>query len=581
MAHIHKKMKKGRPYYYVREIKRVNGKPKVVNQVYLGSADNILKTFKKADAESRPQRLQSNEFGSLFIADLIEQKLDTIGLINKVVPKHPREKGPSIGEYFYYAWMNRLIDPKSKRSLENWYNQTAIQEIRPVDLSELTSQRYWAKWDRVSSENINEIADQFFRKVWQHRPHPPEAVLFDTTNYFTYMASDTPSELCQRGHNKESKHHLRQVGVALMVERESKLPLFYREYDGNMHDSRVFGLIMDEMFGTLAGFNETKQRLTVVFDKGMNSEENITAIDDNARIHFITTYSPFFVEDLAGLDVKHFSPLDIKSNQKKIADGLEDDVMVAYRTRMELWGTERTVVVTHNPTTMRKKIYTLERKLESLREALLEFRRAYREGRPHWRNPEAILERYARLCEKFHVGTQYYRIEFGDGRKAPDLSFRKDVYQITKAQSLFGRNIIVTDNHDWTTEEIVQLSLDRYIVESSFRSSKDKHHTGINPIFHWTDSKIRCHLLTCIIALTVQRLIEMQCESEGILNKTGNKSAPFLTDDMRSLHSALLWHPQKRKPLRCIEDPTPTQSEVLKAFGWQIVSGGVLQKISP
>jgi hypothetical protein len=41
MAHLHKKMKKGRPYYYIREIARVNGKPTVVSQVYLGSLERM------------------------------------------------------------------------------------------------------------------------------------------------------------------------------------------------------------------------------------------------------------------------------------------------------------------------------------------------------------------------------------------------------------------------------------------------------------------------------------------------------------------------------------------------------------
>jgi hypothetical protein len=42
MAHLHKKMKKGRPYYYIREIARVNGKPTVVSQGYLGSLERML-----------------------------------------------------------------------------------------------------------------------------------------------------------------------------------------------------------------------------------------------------------------------------------------------------------------------------------------------------------------------------------------------------------------------------------------------------------------------------------------------------------------------------------------------------------
>jgi hypothetical protein len=41
MAHIHKKMKKGRPYYYVRKMGRVGGKLKVIEQIYLGSPERI------------------------------------------------------------------------------------------------------------------------------------------------------------------------------------------------------------------------------------------------------------------------------------------------------------------------------------------------------------------------------------------------------------------------------------------------------------------------------------------------------------------------------------------------------------
>ncbi len=38
---------------------------------------------------------------------------------------------------------------------------------------------------------------------------------------------------------------------------------------------------------------ESTGDLTLVFDKGMNSEDNIAAIDSEERIHFITTYSSY------------------------------------------------------------------------------------------------------------------------------------------------------------------------------------------------------------------------------------------------------------------------------------------------
>ena len=565
MAHLHRKMKKGRPYYYVREIKRVDGKPKVVSQVYLGSVEAIASRFREAAEAQRPLRLQAREFGALFLAHRIETRLDTIGLIDSIVPKSPRETGPSVGEYFFYAWANRLVDPKSKRALPDWYRATAVDEIRPVDVEALSSQRFWEKWDRVSPAQADAIGRAFFQRLWALEGSAPECLLFDTTNYYTYMASPTPSDLCARGHNKDSKHHLRQVGLALLVDRATELPLFYKVYEGNTHDSVVFRRVIDELFGVMCEFNQTKQRLTVVFDKGMNSEEAIHAIDDHGRVHFITTYSTYFAEELAGTDLRHFTPLA----------GYEgDDAVMAYRTKTELWGRERTVVVTHNPKTARKKRYTLDQKLEALRVVLLEYRRCHREKQPHWRNPEAIRERYLRECERLYVGAQYYQLEFG-GEETPEMSFRKDHYQLSRSEMLFGRNVIVTDNHDWTTEEIVKRSLDRYRIEKQFRASKASSHISVIPFFHWTDGKIRCQLLSCVIALVALRLIERTVNG----SRAGEPlSGEAILEEMRRLHTVWAWYPGKGEPERIIETPTKTQAEVLQAFGYRVGDGGVLQE---
>lgn len=558
MAHLHKKLKKGRPYYYVREMRRVDGKPKVVSQLYLGSVDAIAQRFREVAQSRTPLRLQSRSFGALFVVHELEKTLDTIGIIDRIVPRAPREKGPTIGEYFFYAWANRLIAPRSKRALSDWYRHTAVQEIKPVALTELTSRRYWEKWSRVRTQDIERIAEAFFAKVWELQPLPPECLLFDTTNYYTFMSSSTKSDLCARGHNKAGRHHLRQVGLALLVDRESHLPLFYRAYEGNTHDSKVFRQVIDEIFGVMCGFNQGKQRLTVVFDKGMNCEEAIHAFDDNARVHFITTYSTYFVEELAMTDLGEFAPLDLASNNRRVdEESGVDDRMRAFRTRMELWGKERTIVVTYNPRTARKHEYTFDEKLKTLRETLLEFRRSYREQLPHWRSQESIKERYLRACEKLHVGSQYYQLEFSGERDAPDMNFKKDHYQIGKAQALFGKNVIVTDNQDWTTEDIVQTSLDRNGIEQQFRASKASQHIQVNPFYHWTDGKIRCQLLTCVIALTALRLLEIKVNGANAdADAQARLSGRQILEDMSNLNSTLLWYSEAREPERMIETPT-------------------------
>ena len=573
MAHFHIKKKKGRPYLYVREIKRVDGKPKVVSQVYIGSPAKVAALAR--GEESGDVKLRVEEFGALWLAEQVDRGIGLSGIVAGVIGRADRETGPSVGEYFLYCVMNRMVDPVSKNALAGWYERTAVQQIRPVDIAQLTSQRYWEKWDRVSEKDLERIAQEFFSRVWERESPKPDCLLFDTTNYYTFMASDTPSELARRGKNKDGRHNLRQVGLGLLVARDSRLPLYYRAYAGNLHDSRLFASVMDEMFGVVTGLSATKERLTVVIDKGMNAPGNYAWIDEHSRVHFVTTYSTYFAEELAATPLERFEPADTEKNRRLSEAGHPRERILAYRTTGEYWGKKRAVVVTYNPATARKQAYTLDSKLAELRAELLDMRAKVKEAAPHWRDPEKIRERYLRHCERLHVSSDLFDLEFDSSGLNLSMSFRKNAYTLEKKRARFGKNIIITDNTDWTTPEIVQASLDRWQVEDAFRLSKDEDLVGAQPFRHWTDSKIRCHLFTCVVAMTYLRMIELRLKSAG----TG-RTAKNAMDDMRHLHSVLSLAGRARKPQRRLETPTKTQSEVLKAFGHYVDSGGVLQPLT-
>jgi len=570
MAHFHVKTKKGRPYLYVREIARVGGKPTVVSQVYIGSPKKVAGLV--SGSGELAIKLKVEEFGALWLADRISRDIDLVGIVDSEVPKSTREKGPSVGEYFLYCIWNRMCEATSKNKLAQWYGRTAIQQIRPVDLGELTSQRYWEKWDRVSEAALKKIARQFFERIWELESPNADCLLFDTTNYYTFMASDTPSELARRGKNKEGRHNLRQIGLGLLVSRDSRLPLYYCAYPGNLHDIRQFEAVMDEMFGVVCGFDKTKQKLTVVIDKGMNSEGNFSWIDEHSRIHFVTTYSTYFADDLATMPLDAFEPADTKKNRRLVEKEKEDDRMLVYRAKGEYWGKQRAVVVTFNPVTERKQSYTLDSKLEAIRQELLGMRTKVRNKEPHWRKQEAIHERYLRLCEHFHVPGDLYDLELSQTADGLAMSFRKDVSAVERKRSMFGKNIIITDNTDWTTSEIVEASLDRWQVEDRFRLSKENDIVAMQPIRHWTDSKIRCHLFSCVVAMTYLRRIELRLNAAGV-----HRTVEDVIEDMRYLHSVLVMKDGGTKANRQTEIPTKTQAEVLSAFGFIIDAGGVLR----
>jgi transposase len=569
MAHFHVKKKKGRPYLYVREIARVDGRPKVVSQIYIGSPERVAGLA--SGIEKGTVKIKVEEFGALWLAQQMDQDIELAAIIDNIVPRAARETGPSIGEYFLYCMWNRMVEAVSKNRLSRWYGRTAVQQIRPVDIGELTSKRYWEKWDRVSEKALQTIAQTFFKHIWQLEFPNADCLLFDTTNYYTFLASDTQSDLARRGKSKDGRHHLRQIGLGLLVARDSRLPLYYSVYPGNVHDSKQFEAIMDEMFGIVCGLHKTKERLTVVIDKGMNSESNYAWIDDHARIHFVTTYSTYFAQELATTTLDRFEPVDIAKNKQLIEDGNPEGQLLTYRTKGGYWGKQRAVVVTYNPATARKQNYTFQSKLDTIRQQLLMMRNKVREKAPHWKEHKAIRERYVRLCERLHVSSDFYTIGFEHTKDDLSMSFSKDVYRISRKQAMFGKNIIITDNTDWTTREIVEASLDRWQVEDRFRLSKNDDLVGTRPVRHWTDSKIRCHLFTCVAAMTYLRRLELKLASAGI-----NRTAEDVMDDMQHLHSVLTLNKGARKPIRRLETPTKTQSEVLSALGHRIDDGGVL-----
>ncbi|GAB6161331.1 hypothetical protein JCM12298_04900 [Desulfothermus naphthae] len=384
------------------------------------------------------------------------------------------------------------------------------------------------------------------------------------------MDSKTPSELAVRGKNKEGKDWLRQIGLALLVSRGSEIPFFYRKYEGNCHDSRLFNRILKDIFSALNSLSFSDKELTIVFDKGMNSEANIAQIDKKAGIHFITSYSPHFAEHLISKDLSLFTPLSFSKNKRL----LEEDQILAYRTRGEFWGRDRTVIVTYNPITASKQRYNFEKKLKRLQNHLFEIRTKVRENKRNFRDSNQIKKRYKDICESLYLPKNLYDLDFFVENNQLKMRFRKNNHQISKYISRFGKNIIITDHHDWSTEEIVKAYLDRYQVEKAFRQSKAKEFGNMRPIYHWTDSKIRCHILCCIIALTYLQLLSLWIKKAGIM-----VSIDKIMESMRSLHSCLCWHSGKSKPIRIIEEPTPLQAEILSVFGYKI-KGGVLQKIS-
>jgi len=211
-----KKVIHGRPYYYLRFTKRVNGKPKVVRTIYLGRVEDILAAVEKRKKGDPPKRIVLADFGAVAAVWSLIKQTGLIELIDAHVPK--RSQGPSVGEYLAVAVVNRVVCPKSKRKIGAWFAKTILPRLTSIRPRQLTSQRFWDHMDRISLEAIEAIETQLAKRLVEQFHIDLNCLAFDATNFFTFINTrNTKADVAQRGHNKNGRCDLRQVSLALLV----------------------------------------------------------------------------------------------------------------------------------------------------------------------------------------------------------------------------------------------------------------------------------------------------------------------------------------------------------------------------
>src|SRR5450756_1758972 len=236
----------GHTYYYARYCQRVDGKPKIVRQVYLGKIEDLVAGAEGSRQPPPPLETEVAAFGDVAALLEIAQRLDLVPLLDSILPPK-RHQGLSVGQYLLLAAINRAVSPTSKLPFAGWYRQTVLTRLLPADPAALSSQNFWNHMDLVTADHVLECEKQITQRLIQRFQLDLRALVYDGTNFFTYINTRTPAELPQRGHNKQKRGDLRQVSLGLLVSADFHIPLFHKVYAGNVHDSTEFRSITEEL----------------------------------------------------------------------------------------------------------------------------------------------------------------------------------------------------------------------------------------------------------------------------------------------------------------------------------------------
>ena len=515
MASLTAKRIRGHTYYYLRECQRVDGKPKIVWQKYLGSAEDVAAALGK-----HPTALavlpESPDFAFGAEAALLDlaRGLEIVEIVDRHVPKRG-SKGPSVGAYLLVAALGRCVKPGSKAKVGPWLARTCLPRLMKVKPSQFTSQRFWDHMDRVDEDAVLRIEEELTKRVVTTFDLDMDCLFYDATNFFTFFDSfNERSQLAQRGKSKEGRASLRILGLALLVTGDFHVPLFHRLYPGNQPDAPTFRSHIDQLVERHRLLTAGAIDLTIVFDKGNNAADTIAAVADSCW-HFVGSLVPtqhpdllaYAPEDLALLDLKVF-PAGVR----------------ARRLKKTVFGRELTVLVTFNPCLFEAQTKTIEREVAK-RQGKLEKYSAYterwRRGKGTGRRPS--VEGTEKAVRKILTGRhmkELFAISVepdpqADGLPLLRYEFDAAAYQELRA-TLLGKTLLFTDRDDWSDEKIVRAYRGQHHVESAFRQMKDVAHVSFRPVHHWTDQKLRVHALCCVIALLLASLLNKRLAERGL-----------------------------------------------------------------
>jgi transposase len=560
MGSIIHKMKKGRPYYYAVESRRVNGKPRIVWQKYLGTVEAIVARTEDTKPPE-PKEAVLFEAGGVGALTRIAQRLHLVDVINQEAPK--REQGPTVGHYIALAALNRALAPCSKLAIGDWYEQTVLRRLWRFDKTAFSSQRFWDHMSRVSEGAIEAIQKALVMRIRREFGLDGEVLLYDTTNFFTFLA--TTNDRCtvaKRGHNKAKRHDLRQVGLALLVTKDFQVPLFHKVYDGNVPDVSLFPSLAQELLARHRAACGKKGHGTLVFDKGNVSEDAMEQLMVAGQ-SFIAAVPLNRLPELAALPFERFQDVPTFPGTK------------AYQVPAEAWGTSCQAVlaytesfftqqlegVTHNLVKCQKKLGDLEKTLAKWREGKL------RGKRPTVRQVEASVR--AILSAQFM--TELFEITLTEG---PTLRYAVDhaaLDQLTHQR--LGRTLLLAVKTEGDAAHIIGAYRSLTQIEEVFKNMKNVDFLRWQPAYHWTDQKLKVHGLYCVLALLLATLARKIACQAGV-----DLSLPALLQELCAIREVAVIYPQgtlaHRKDHITLSRMSSTQRKLAEALDLATVLKG-------
>jgi transposase len=467
--------------------------------------------------------------------------------------------------------------------LATWYETTDIQRIRPLRLESLNSQNFWNHWDRISDSDLDKIKTAFFKRVYSLLPPQEHRLIIEATNISPAPKPTAFPAMPQADQEFLAEHFPeQQLGLALITEGNTGVPLFYQSYSGGLPENGFYNH-MEHLLARVTSLGVAAKNVTLLLNQEMAAESLIAQVDAKEGMHFIASCAPDFASDLTEISLKDFHPLPGKLEVKYPPAAPEDDKILYYETKATFWNRQRRVILTFDPRSFHRSYQELGKKVQRVRKEMATFQQRYAQETAQANAADSIKAHLEALCQRLKISHSLFQINFVQEKGQSRMEFQLDHRQMAGVVRHFGKNILITDHEDWSVEDIYDVCVTRAVLGPDFGNGKANGRSlgnvkdnrslfqkALLPLYHWTDSKIRIHLFVCVAALTYLTLLCQRLAAADI-----NLTPTEAMEELRTLRTAIYFKDSENKLKRVLEEINPQQAAILEVLGYQVEDGKV------
>jgi transposase len=560
VASLYKKVINGRPYWYLREMARVGGKPKMVSERYLGSAADIAALLDAREEAVMPERTRHLAFGDVAAVWGFIQRLGVVEVIDEVVGARRSDAGASVGTLLALAALNRLVDPCSKCAFADWWKTTAADRFTKISASVLDHRRFWDAMHVITLDDLAAIEQTLALRTVTCFGVDISALALDMTNFATYIdTGNAKAPIAARGKAKQKRSDLRLVGLGLVVTRDGGIPLASHAYPGNRPDVTQFATLIDLLVTRHAALAEragtpAAAEITVVFDAGQNSVVNFAHLA-RSGLAFVGSIPPSDCADL----------LAVPHDARVVVDAGRFGGLTALQTRREVYGQQRRTVLTHSPTLHQAQSRGFDQTLAKAGAKLTELADTLARGKTRRPRDKVTAEIDRIIHDPWVRRVISWRLT-GDTPPEHRLTWSiDDTARRDLEDEVFGKRVLITGGRDdWPIAEVVAAYRSQSEAEFAFRQLKDPHLVSFSPMHHWTDHNIRVHVFTCVLALQIAHLMRRHAAQAGLV-----LSVRELLDQLAGIEETVLIYPStggRPRARHMLTETTHTQDQLAEIF---------------